>query len=85
MSQPLWRAPEEIRIPSDLLTHPDTRCVLDAIGALRRRLGDSVAVIGKAMGPWTLAYHCFGLETFPAAVGGRRRPRRGARSRSSRK
>ena len=64
MNQPLWRAPEEIRIPSDLLTHPDTLCVLDAIGALRRRLGDSVAVIGKAMGPWTLAYHCFGLETF---------------------
>jgi MtaA/CmuA family methyltransferase len=64
MSEPLWRAPAEIRIPSDLMRHSDMRAVLKAIGELRRRWGDSVTVIGKAMGPWTLAYHCLGLERF---------------------
>jgi MtaA/CmuA family methyltransferase len=64
MGSPVWTEPDDIRIPADLLTHPDTRCVLEAIGILRRRLGGSVAIIGKAMGPWTLSYHCFGLEPF---------------------
>jgi [methyl-Co(III) methanol-specific corrinoid protein]:coenzyme M methyltransferase len=62
--QPLWKDPEEIRIPSNFLTHPDTRCVLQAIGILKKLYGDEVAIIGKAMGPWTQGYHCFGLENF---------------------
>jgi [methyl-Co(III) methanol-specific corrinoid protein]:coenzyme M methyltransferase len=61
---PLCRAPEDIRIPPGFLSHPDIRCVLDAIRILKRQYGDAVAVIGKAMGPWTTAYHCFGLEPF---------------------
>ena len=31
---------------------------------LRQEFGDEVAVIGKTMGPWTLAYHVFGVESF---------------------
>ena len=31
---------------------------------LRREFGDEVAIIGKTMGPWTLGYHCFGVEPF---------------------
>jgi [methyl-Co(III) methanol-specific corrinoid protein]:coenzyme M methyltransferase len=31
---------------------------------LRRRFGDEVAIIGKTMGPWSLGYHCFGVEPF---------------------
>ncbi len=64
MREPIWREPEEIRIPTGFLTHPDTRCVLQAIRCLRERFGDEVAIIGKTMGPWTHAYHCFGVEQF---------------------
>ncbi len=62
--EPLWRDPEDIRIPADFLSHPDVRCVLDAIRLLKAEFGDNVAIIGKTMGPWTLSYHCFGLEPF---------------------
>ena len=64
MNEPIWSEPDDIKIPSDLLTHPDTRCVLDAIGILRKEFGDEVAIIGKTMGPWSLGYHCFGVEKF---------------------
>jgi len=62
--QPLWRDPAEIRVPSDFLDHPDAQCVLRAIRMLRKEFGPRVAILGKAMGPCTLAYHCFGLENF---------------------
>ena len=64
MAEPIWTTPEDIHIPADLLTHPDTHCVLEAIRRLRRDYGDEVAIIGKTMGPWSLAYHCFGVEAF---------------------
>ena len=28
------------------------------------KFGDEVAIIGKTMGPWSLGYHCFGVEPF---------------------
>lgn len=62
--QPLWRDPAEIRVPSDFLDHPDAQCVLGAIRMLRKEFGPRVAILGKAMGPCTMAYHCFGLENF---------------------
>ncbi|MDP6352846.1 MAG: MtaA/CmuA family methyltransferase [Alphaproteobacteria bacterium] len=64
MREPIWRTAEDIRVPNDFLTHPDTACVLEAIRLLKREYGDEVAVIGKTMGPWTLGYHCFGVEPF---------------------
>ena len=64
MREPIWRDADDIRIPNDLLVHPDTSCVLEAIRLLKRQFGDEVAVIGKTMGPWSLGYHCFGVETF---------------------
>jgi [methyl-Co(III) methanol-specific corrinoid protein]:coenzyme M methyltransferase len=64
MNRPIWKEPEDITIPKDLLTHNDTRCVLEAIRILRRDYGDEIAVIGKTMGPWSLGYHCFGVENF---------------------
>ncbi len=64
MREPIYVEPEDVKIPSDLLTHQDTRCVLEAIRILRREFGDEVAIIGKTMGPWSLGYHCFGVEPF---------------------
>lgn len=64
MKEPIWSEPSDIKIPSNLLTHRDTKCVLDAIKLLRKEFGDDVAIIGKTMGPWSLGYHCFGVEKF---------------------
>ena len=64
MNEPIWREPDDIVIPDDFLTHRDTKCVLDAIRILKKEYGDEVAIIGKTMGPWTLGYHCFGVEPF---------------------
>jgi [methyl-Co(III) methanol-specific corrinoid protein]:coenzyme M methyltransferase len=64
MAEPIWAGPEDVRVADDFLAHPDVACVLDAITILKREWGDAVAVIGKTMGPWTLGYHCFGVEPF---------------------
>ena len=64
MSEPIWHKPEDVVIPNNFLDNSDTKCVLDAIKLLREELGPDVAIIGKTMGPWSLAYHCFGVENF---------------------
>ena len=64
MREPIWEDVDDIVIPNDFLTHPDTQCVLEAIKILKKEYGDEVAVIGKTMGPWSLGYHCFGVEPF---------------------
>lgn len=60
----IWQHPDDIEIPEDLLERPAMRVVLEAIRMLRDEVGDEVAVIGKIFGPWTLAYHTFGLQEF---------------------
>jgi len=64
MREPIYTKPEDIRFPDDWLKHPDTQCVIQAIRILRKEYGDAVAIIGKTMGPWSLAYHSFGVEPF---------------------
>jgi MtaA/CmuA family methyltransferase len=64
MGDPIWEDADDIKIPPDYLTHPDTKCVLGAISRLKKEYGDEVAIIGKTMGPWSLGYHCFGVEPF---------------------
>lgn len=59
-----WATADDVRIPPDFLEHPATRCVLEAISILRRDYGDRVAIVGKVFGPWTLAYHAFGVQDF---------------------
>ena len=60
----LYDEPEQVQIPADFLERRPTRTVLDALRVLKRRYGSEVALVGKAFGPWTLAYHLFGLENF---------------------
>ena len=64
MQRPIWKGPEDVRIPKGFLEHRDTQTVIKAIEILKQEFGDRVAVIGKTMGPWTLAYHVFGVESF---------------------
>ena len=64
MREPIWEEPDDIAIPADFLTHQDTSCVIEAIRILRKEFGDEVAIVGKTMGPWSLGYHCFGVEPF---------------------
>jgi MtaA/CmuA family methyltransferase len=54
---------EDIYLPVDLLQRPAMVVVLDALGILRDRFPD-VCLVGKVFGPWTLAYHLFGVEAF---------------------
>ena len=60
----LFKEPQEIVIPADLLKRPGCAVPLGAISLLKKRLGDDAAVCGKVFGPWTLAYHLFGVESF---------------------
>ena len=64
MREPIWAGPDDIKIPDNFLTHPDTQCVLDAIKLLRKEFGDEICIIGKTMGPWSLGYHTMGVEPF---------------------
>jgi [methyl-Co(III) methanol-specific corrinoid protein]:coenzyme M methyltransferase len=64
MREPIYGGPEDIRLPHDWLNHTDTRCVIEAIRILRRQFGKEAAIIGKTMGPWSLAYHTLGVEPF---------------------
>jgi len=59
-----WHEPEEVKIPTDFLERPSTKAVLDAIRILRNEYGERVAIVGKVMGPWTLAYHTHGTQDF---------------------
>ncbi len=59
----LYTHPDQIRIPADFLAHPACQTVLVALRKLRRS-HPHVALIGKVFGPWTLAYHLFGVEAF---------------------
>lgn len=59
-----WESPGDVRIPTDFLKRPSTRAVIDAIRILHREYGRYVAIVGKVMGPWTLAYHMHGILPF---------------------
>jgi MtaA/CmuA family methyltransferase len=60
----IWSDPEEVTIPDDFLERPSVKAVLEAIFILRRKYGHHVAIVGKVMGPWTLAYHLYGIQDF---------------------
>ncbi len=53
----------DIDLPANILRHPSLTVVTDALRVLRERYPE-VALVGKVFGPWTLAYHLFGVERF---------------------
>ncbi len=64
MSNPIWKGADDVRVPPGFLEHRDARCVTESIRMLKQEFGRDVAIIGKTMGPWTLAYHVFGVQQF---------------------
>ena len=64
MSSPIWKGPDDVKIPPGFLEHRDNQVVIKSIEMLKKEYGDDVAIIGKTMGPWTLSYHVFGVEHF---------------------
>lgn len=54
------QVPEDFTLPANFLDQKPIKTVLTAISNLRRKYGSRVAVIGKVIGPWTLAYHLHG-------------------------
>ncbi len=64
MFNPIWKGPDDVHIPSGFLEHRDNVAITKSIEILKQELGNEVAIIGKTMGPWTLAYHVFGVESF---------------------
>lgn len=61
---PIFEEPDEVKIPEDFLDRPAVKTVLDSIKLLRKQHGDRCAIVGKVMGPWTLAYHLYGTQRF---------------------
>lgn len=59
-----WAEPDDVRIPTDFLDRPAVKAVLDALRILRAEYGSRAAIVGKVMGPLTLAYHTHGLQDF---------------------
>ena len=64
MYRPIWKDSRDIHVPSGFLEHPDNITITKAIEILKQEVGSEAAIIGKTMGPWTLAYHVFGVENF---------------------
>ena len=64
MSNPIWKTADDVKVPTGFLDHPDVKAIIDSIKILKNEFGNDVPIIGKTMGPWTLAYHVFGVEPF---------------------
>lgn len=59
---------EHFGIPKDFLDHPGCTTPLEALKLLKKEFGNQVAVVGKVFGPWTLAYHIYGVQAFLIAT-----------------
>jgi MtaA/CmuA family methyltransferase len=60
----LYNEPGEIDNSNKFLDSPHARTPLDALRIIKKELKDSACITGKVFGPWTLAYHVFGIEDF---------------------
>lgn len=53
---------KDISVPVGYMRQVEMQQLLRAIRILRKKYRGEVAVIGKVMGPWTLAYNLYGVE-----------------------
>ena len=52
--------PSDFVMPGNFLDRKPIKALLQAIKILRKKYGSEVAIIGKVVGPWTLAFHLHG-------------------------
>lgn len=53
---------EDIKIPSDYMSSLEIRSILNAIRLLKKSYDKKVAIIGKVIGPWSIAYNLYGAD-----------------------
>ena len=58
----VFNEPEQVKVPEDFLNRTTIRCIIDAIKLISARYRDDALIIGKALGPWTLCLHLYGME-----------------------
>lgn len=58
----LFRKPGDCSLPTSFLGRPPFQALITACRLLKKRYGNRVPVIGKVVGPWTLAYNLYGVE-----------------------
>lgn len=56
--------PDDFVIPGNFLDRKPIKALLQAIKLLRKKYGSEIAIIGKVVGPWTLAFHLYGTANF---------------------
>lgn len=54
----------DFKLPANFLDRRPTKALLTAIRAVKQKYGTRAAIIGKVVGPWTLAYHLYGAANF---------------------
>jgi len=55
------KEPGEFRMPANFLDRKPIKSFLSAVRSLKATYGSDVAIVGKVIGPWTLAYHLYGV------------------------
>lgn len=66
--KPLLTEPDDFVLPANFMDRKPVRTILNAIKGLRKKYGSEVAIIGKVIGPWTLAYHLYGTANLILAT-----------------
>lgn len=57
-----WQQPEDAAVPGDLLDRKPIRVYLEALSIAKERYGQRCAILGKVMGPFSMALVMHGLE-----------------------
>lgn len=55
---------EDFSVPTNFLDRKPIKSLLAAIRLLKHKHGKDTAIVGKVVGPWTLAYHLYGAANF---------------------
>lgn len=53
---------DDFQLPASFLSRKEFQALIKACRILKKRYGNTVAVVGKVIGPWTLAYNLYGVE-----------------------
>lgn len=64
VTKPVLQTRQEFNMPDNFLDRKPIKSLLTAIRMLKNKYGSNVPIIGKVVGPWTLAYHLYGAENF---------------------